>query len=678
MQTSEEHLSTVDSIVQKWFPIIGILFIVSGLSYFFYDGIWQNISETGRLAIGFIAGLLLIAGGYTFSEKLRIFADAVIGGGVLIFYITLIYGSRFESVKDTAIIPELWSLGIAIIFSLAIAFYATQRSSKYILLLGMLGAYLTPLFVAHPESAIRFSSDIYGDANSLPFFSYLFYFTAINVGYLVASTHMSLKKIGVINALGLFLGTLAVSAIMGNGFKEHPIISATLCAIIVGLHLFAMAQNSKFFQKESDPYLIAGYLLPLGWYALIMNTAIEDALTAQTKALFFLAVCFFYFSAWHYLRKINDSGKHYALYVGGVLSLLLGLSALAPNFMEYNGIVASLIGLVFGVLYILRPVPQREISFLLFVICGIILTLEYITEGSIEGTFWILEGTFLSIFQKTTLFLSATLSPFLLSFFFPRREDESHELESFRKIGAFLSVFIILFLFLKDIFHIIEIPAQYIYFTIPSAIIAITLFIKKDTSTESISTQISIATLLAFIGYFYTFFQFLEWFYPSPPSNNFPLQTSESLIALTTVIALFLLLKKKRQITNESKENDYFLTFFFYLTVFQLITNEILSAYNYFPEMIQNESIQGIRAFSISLWWGILAGGMIFLGIKSNKFTNEKNLGLGLIFISILKIFFYDLSHVDTNLKVFLFLILGSIILAISYFAHKKKQITVE
>lgn len=662
-------MSSVDAIVQKWFPIIGILFIVGGLSYFFYDGIWQYISESGRLAIGFIMGLLLISGGHKFSEKLKVFADAVIGGGVLIFYVTLIYGSLFRSMKEAAIIPELWSLLIAIIFSLAIAFYAFQRSSKYILLLGMIGGYLTPLFVVVPsEESIRFSADLYGTANGLPFFSYLFYFIAINVGYLLASSHMSLKKFGFINAIGLFFGTLTASGIMGNGFREHAILSAVLCAIIVGIHLFAMTQNNKLFQKENDPYLIAGYLLPLGWYALIVNTAIGDALPLGTKAIFFLAVCFFYFSAWHYLKKINNEEKHYALYVGGILSLLLGLSTLAPNFMEYNGVIASLVGLVFGILYLIRPMPQREISFLLFVLCGVFLTLEHVTEGSIEGKIW--------IFQKTTLFISATLSPFLLSFFFPSREEESTEIASLRKVGAFLSLFIITLLFLKDIFHIVNVSAEYLYFTLPSAIIATSLFLKKNTSPESASTQISIATFLAFIGYFYTFFQFLNWFYPAPPAENLPFQTPESLIAVTTAITLFLLLRRKKQLSNGGEEKSYFLTFFFYLSLFQLVTNEILSAYNYFPQVIEDTSLQGIRAFSISLWWGVLAGGMIFLGIRDKNFSNEKNIGFGLILISILKIFFYDLSHINTNLKVFLFIIMGSIILGISYFANKKKEPT--
>jgi hypothetical protein len=70
--------------------------------------------------LGFIFGILFIAGGYTFEDKLKGFGDVVIGGGLLILYISLIFGSRL-SPSEFASIPELAGLIIALIFSAAIA-----------------------------------------------------------------------------------------------------------------------------------------------------------------------------------------------------------------------------------------------------------------------------------------------------------------------------------------------------------------------------------------------------------------------------------------------------------------------------------------------------------------------------------------------------------------------------
>ena len=56
--------SVIDDIIKNWFPIIGILFVVTGMSYLFYEGIWQKPNETGRLTLGFLTGVALISGSY--------------------------------------------------------------------------------------------------------------------------------------------------------------------------------------------------------------------------------------------------------------------------------------------------------------------------------------------------------------------------------------------------------------------------------------------------------------------------------------------------------------------------------------------------------------------------------------------------------------------------------------
>jgi uncharacterized membrane-anchored protein len=47
---------------------------------------------------------------------------------------------------------------------------------------------------------------------------------------------------------------------------------------------------------------------------------------------------------------------------------------------------------------------------------------------------------------------------------------------------------------------------------------------------------------------------------------------------------------------------------------------------------------------------------------------------LALLWITILKIVFYDLTHVNTNLKVFILIVVGAIMLGVSYYANKKED----
>ena len=72
--------SVIDDIIKIWFPIVGILFVVAGMSYLFYEGVWQKLNETGRLTLGVLTGVALISGSYAIENKSRIIADAVLGG----------------------------------------------------------------------------------------------------------------------------------------------------------------------------------------------------------------------------------------------------------------------------------------------------------------------------------------------------------------------------------------------------------------------------------------------------------------------------------------------------------------------------------------------------------------------------------------------------------------------
>lgn len=87
-----------------------------------------------KLGLGFFLSLAIIGGAFSFSEKLRYFADVIMGGGILLLYGTLIYGSRATE-SANATIPEIATLISAGIFTLIAAYFANLRKSKVILTL---------------------------------------------------------------------------------------------------------------------------------------------------------------------------------------------------------------------------------------------------------------------------------------------------------------------------------------------------------------------------------------------------------------------------------------------------------------------------------------------------------------------------------------------------------------
>lgn len=162
---------TMDKIIEKFIPIAGAIFLIVGFGYLIYANAWVHLPMEIRIGLGFFFSVVIIGGSFSFSEKMRYFADIGIGSGVLLLYATLIFGSRTTELATDFVIPEIVTLYTAVMFTVAISYFASKRNSKVILMLGMIGAYITPFVIGQ--------NDVW--VNNVSFNAYLIYFFAVNV-----------------------------------------------------------------------------------------------------------------------------------------------------------------------------------------------------------------------------------------------------------------------------------------------------------------------------------------------------------------------------------------------------------------------------------------------------------------------------------------------------------------
>lgn len=657
--------SVIDDIIKNWFPIVGILFIVVGMSYLFYEGVWQELNETGRLTIGFLTGIALISGSYSLEKKSRIIADAILGGGLLMLYLSLIFGSRIQPETAQVLIPETWALIIATLFTVGVAFFSYTRHSQYILLIGILGGYLTPFFIGETGSFKQFIADKSIFHYDLPLPAFLIYFAAINIAILFVSSRFFLRGIGLLNSLGLFIGTLSLAFFMGGKFPDNANIIAAFMILVVTLHIGSMCINAKKFSKETDPYLIAGYLLPLAWFVLCMNSFLDNNIDGMVLAGIMLVCSGIYFSGWHFLKKTLNQEKHIALYLGGIIAIILAVTKLQPQLHHFDGSALAVVAFVFGILYFIKPLVEREMSFFIFAVFGVLLSLWHIRELNLPN---------LGVFRGTTLVLIFCLLPFLLGYFFPVRKDEHEDVRLFRWVSCYFSVFFILLLLFLDLIKIPGIPLSFLIFTLPAALACFFANHKKIGTSKLILIKIS--TVLAVSGFFTTFMSIIDRFNPFP-ANVKLLSTSESLVGITTLIILVLLslnAKKVQQTSANLFDKDFdslwqfMLTLSLYVCIWSTITHEIMAMFN-----TLDLHAYGLRSFATTVWWACLGSYMIFVGVKDNTLVNQKNIGFGLLSLTITKILFIDLGNLNTSFKVFVFMLVGILMLYISYVANKKE-----
>ena len=86
-------------------------------------------------------------------------------------------------------------------------------------------------------------------------------------------------------------------------------------------------------------------------------------------------------------------------------------------------------------------------------------------------------------------------------------------------------------------------------------------------------------------------------------------------------------------------------------------------------QIIKLSSLFGAK-IAITLLW-IIFGIAMFVYGKVENIETTKTIGITLIFIAILKAFLFDLANLDTIYRIVLFLLLGMLLFALSYFYQK-------
>ena len=128
----------------NWLARVGILALIIGVGFFLklaFDNDW--IGETGRVILGLVVGVALLGGGEFWSRKYPAWAQAVTGGGIAILYLSV-----FAAHVLYGLVPAAVSLGLSSLVTLAAAGLALRYESRAVAVLGMLGGFATPLFLA--------------------------------------------------------------------------------------------------------------------------------------------------------------------------------------------------------------------------------------------------------------------------------------------------------------------------------------------------------------------------------------------------------------------------------------------------------------------------------------------------------------------------------------------------
>lgn len=129
----------------NWLNRIGVVLVLFGVAFFLkyaFDNRW--IGETGRVILGFIAGLVFLGLGEWYQNKgYRWFSQGLTGGGIALLYLSIYAAFSFYS-----LIPQMPAFVFMMLVTAASIALAVRYNALTIAVLASLGGFLTPFLLS--------------------------------------------------------------------------------------------------------------------------------------------------------------------------------------------------------------------------------------------------------------------------------------------------------------------------------------------------------------------------------------------------------------------------------------------------------------------------------------------------------------------------------------------------
>jgi hypothetical protein len=243
---------------------VGIAILVLGIGFFVKYAIDKNwINEVARMFIGIAAGLILTAFGYWLHKKYIVFSSVLTGGGVATLYFTF-----FIAFREYGIINQLTTFILMIIVTAFTVLLSIWYDRRELAIIAIIGGFASPLMVST------------GAGNYIVLFSYLF---ILNAGMLVLAYYKKWNEINIITYFFtvLFYGSwLTMNVIID---KRDPYEGALIFGTLFYLMFFAMNIISAF--RDSRKF---------GVFEIIMLTSNTFLFYASGMAIFYQVTSYDY------------------------------------------------------------------------------------------------------------------------------------------------------------------------------------------------------------------------------------------------------------------------------------------------------------------------------------------------------------------------------------------------
>lgn len=663
---------------------IGIIILIIGVGIGAKYSIENDlISPLTRVILGYLVGLGLLGFGMKLKEKYKNFSAVLVSGGMAIMYFMTFAAYSFYN-----LFPQTVAFILMVIFTVFTVFAAINYNKQIIAHIGLVGAYAVPFLLSEDTG------------NAVILFSYM---AIINIGILIISFKKYWKSL-YFSSFALTWIIFCTWYVSKFEITEHlGLASAFLCIFFTIFYATFLA--FKLLQKEK--FEITDILLLLAnsfiFYGIGYHILENHEFGSQLLGVFTIgnAVIHFIVSAIIYKQKLADKNIFYL--VSGLVLVFITIAF--PVQFDGNWVTLFWVGeaaLLFWIGRTKQISVYENISYALMLLASFSILQDWNTDY------------YLNIHRqnKTNItpilnvhFLSSLL--FVASFSFIAILNLNKKYSSsfvankeFQKIISF-SIYTILLGSVYGTFSV-EITNYWNQLYIDSSLSTneygqyYNYDLKKFKTIWLLNYSMLFFTILSFVNIkkiknrqlglinlglntiAITFFltlglyqlselrdsflqQDLAEFYKID-SFNIGIRYVSYVFVASILFACYTYIKQPFMKTNLNIAFDLLL----HITVLWITSSELINI------MDLSGSTQSYK-LGLSILWGVYSLLLIALGIWKQK----KHLRIGaiaLFSVTLIKLFFYDISHLNTISKIIVFLSLGILLLIISFLYNKFNQ----
>ncbi len=664
---------------------IGIAITVLGVAIGAKFSIDHNlINPVTRIILGYVAGIALLGIGLKLKANYKNYSAVLVSGAMAIFYfITFVAYSFYD------LFPQLGAFALMLLFTAYTVYTAFTYNQAVIAHIGLVGAYAVPFLLSNNS----------GNISAL-----FIYMAIINSGILFVALKKYWKSLYNVSFLLTWLIYISWYFTQYES-QSHFVIGLSFSSVFFLLFysvflVFKWLHNESFKRNDVQALLLNAFIFYGMGYALLSND-----LTGKSYLGFFTFLnALIHGGVGYFLsrKKIVDKnilylivgialvfltiaipveleGSWVTLLWSGEAALLFWIGRTKGN-ATYERLAYPLILLAFvsifmdwtHVYYTYNPaIPSSKItpllnisfftSMLVITAFGFINSIHYRTDFSPHAKIrknWrnIINYAIPSMFLLISYFafkyeIETYWDQLFLDSYFTEKEDyeyieglKNYDLIHFKNI--WILIYTLIFASILSLFNL-----RYL----------------KNKNLGSLNLVFNGIVLLGFIAIGFSEFTSLQHSYIKPNSNHAAqigaFHIGIRYLAYGFVAVLVLLSMKFKGVEYMKENNPLGFDVLLHVTLISILSGEWILWMDFI------NSHQSTK-LGLSIIWGAYALGLIIFGIR-NQIKHLRVGAIALFSITLIKLFFYDLSHMDTLSKTFVFITLGVLLLVISFLYNK-------